>query len=205
MDKEKERALKLLNKNCEILLKRYAKQYHLKKKLDCLWTEQDGMISVLVLYVSEEKGMPRMYMQTFIKPVWLDELFWEIMDIRHGKYIPMSEHVVGTFTVHGVLTARADFPVPEYSAPVLEHLIAAETEKFADDIPQYTEDAYFQKLDSGVTMKDGDVMRVLNAIHREDFKRARALLQKHSLSPFSAGTADFKKQALRYLKNAEKK
>jgi len=199
MDKERERALKLLNKNCEILLKRYAKQYHLKKKLDCLYTEIDGMISILVLYVSEEKEQPRLYMKRFLKPVWLDQLFWDIMDIPQPNYVPLSSHIVGAFNVDGVLMAKEDFAVPDYSAPVMEHLIAAETEKFADDLPLCTEEAYYEKLDAGTTMKHGDMMRVLNAIHRGDIKRARNLLAKRSLTPFSGGTDNFKKQALRWL------
>jgi len=203
MNKEQERALKLLNKNCELLLKQYAKQHHLKKKVDCLWTERSGMICILVLYVSMEKDEPYLDMQTFIKPVWLDEMFWDIMEMPQYKQEPLSAHVVGAFTVHGVLTAKAEHIVPAFSASELERLISAETESFEVRLPEFTEEAYFEKVDSGATMRHGDMMRVLNAIHREDYKRARALLTKRSLSAFSGGTEDFRKQALKWVDNKQ--
>lgn len=203
MAKEQTQQMKLLNKNCELLLKRCAKAYHLKKKLDCLWTERDGMICVLAMFVSMGKEQPELHVRALVKPIWLDHLLWDIMDMPQHKTEPLSTHVVGAFTLLGAPMTEEQIPVNGFSVPVLEHLMTEKTEEFADSLPAYTEEAYFEKLDAGIQMEQGDMMRVLNAIHRGDAKRARALLARKSLASYSRETEDFRKQALKWLDKPE--
>lgn len=100
MTRDEQRRFKELKKALPQLLKDKIKTYKFKKKDYMIWYSKKGLffdlhIDVRVLpdgkcyCISSEK----------MKPLWLDDLLWDLLKMESNKGQPLSLRAIGAFTV----------------------------------------------------------------------------------------------------------
>ena len=96
-NKELENNIKLMMKECP---KRY-KQQKLKKKDYMLWTIRGDMIYGIMpsAGIRESDLKPIMSFWIKYKPLWIDDILWDVIGMESNKQEPDSLRVVGAFTV----------------------------------------------------------------------------------------------------------
>lgn len=65
-----------------------------------------------------------------IKPLWIDDLLWNFLNISNNKKEPLSLRAVGAFTVHGVEIYQRYDELPNGSLQELEEYVEEYLEHF---------------------------------------------------------------------------
>lgn len=103
MKREDQKREKELKKNLDALLKEFPKLYkkqQLKKKDYLLWLKRNDMIYSIFPFVNirECDLVPVLQVRIGYKPLWIDDLLWDILGMETNKNEPDSLRVVGAFT-----------------------------------------------------------------------------------------------------------
>lgn len=85
MTREQQRKLKELNRALLAILKSNVKAYGIKKKDYMVWGTKNELYFSLLIDVRERDGHCYCTSMELIKPLWLDELFWDIIDMSENK------------------------------------------------------------------------------------------------------------------------
>lgn len=77
------------------------KKYKLKKKDFMVWVQKKELFFDLMIYICERDGRCYCASTERLKPMWLDDLLWDILEMPENKSEPVSLRAIGAFTVYG--------------------------------------------------------------------------------------------------------
>ncbi len=123
MTREQQRKLKELNRCLSQILKNNVKQYGCKKKDYMVWSATKDNYFSLLVDVRERDGHCYCTSLEHIKPLWLDELFWDIIDMSENKSEPLSLRCIGAFALYGMTVFECEQELPEWSTGELEKCV----------------------------------------------------------------------------------
>lgn len=180
MKREDQKRNKKLEKYISLLMKECPKRYRqqkLKKKDYMLWTTRGNMIYEIMpnAGIREEDLKPVMSFHVGFKPLWIDELLWDILGMESNKREPDSLKVIGAFTVW---PAKKNIEIVELLSENEEYMQSVFYEKLDEilaSIKEYNEDKYVDYLNTTECVDEYD--KILVAIHRGDKDRAEKLLE----------------------------
>lgn len=101
MTREQQKKLREIRKALPKIIQSEIKKYGFKKKDYMVWHKKEQLFFTLFLFEREMDG--RCYIDTTIdcKPLWIDDLLWDILHMPENKSEPLSLRSVGAFTVRG--------------------------------------------------------------------------------------------------------
>ena len=87
-----------IDKEIATALKNHVKQFGYKK-IDCYAYKKYKDYFVSICFDSGDSAVTT---RAYIKPFFIDDLFWDVFDISSNKDRPMSLRANGAFTIHGI-------------------------------------------------------------------------------------------------------
>lgn len=189
MTREMRKAVTAMEKALPGLVRPLIKPYRYKSIGGMIWTVQNDMLFILSPYISTPRGEEQIYVRVDCeaKPLFADDLLWDILGLTENKSKPMSLRVNGYFTLYGVpvYTHRRVLEALD-SEQVTAHVIA-ELEAFSAFLASIAgrEMDWFRELEAGQERyANMEVMRPILMLH--DGKRDEALeyVSTHKVSAY---------------------
>ena len=173
-DREKNKAIKNALKE---IIKSKVKEYKLKKKDYMIYTVKDNMIYGLFVDACIRETNLKPTINSFIeyKPLWIDNLLWDILDMESNKNESDSLRVTGAFTVRG-MTYSHDTIEFDGNIDTLEKLIDELFKNFENTISKLTNEKYI--IDVKETDGKRDIDKALVFIHENNYIEAKKILEE---------------------------
>lgn len=116
MTKEERQKYKELTKVLPKMLKDKIKKYKFKKKDFMIWYSTKELFFDLLIGV-KVKSDDKCYCTAIetIKPLWLDDLLWDLLKMETNKKEPLSLRTIGAFTVSGAELFKNETELKEWT------------------------------------------------------------------------------------------
>lgn len=189
MTREEKKAVTAMRKALPNLVRPLIKPYRYKSVGGMVWTVQNDMLFILSPSISTPRGEEQIYVEVTCeaKPLFADDLLWDVLGLEENKSKPMSLRVNGVFALYGVpvYTHRRVLEVLD-SEQVTAHVVA-ELEEFSSFLASLDgrEMDWFRELEAGQERYSYmEVMRPILMLH--DGKRDKALeyVSTHDVSAY---------------------
>lgn len=124
MTKEERQKYKELTKALPKMLKDKIKKYKFKKKDFMIWYSKKELFFDLLIN-AKVKSDDKCYCTAIetIKPLWLDDLLWDLLKMETNKEEPLSLRAVGAFTVSGAELFKNETELKEWKISELEEIV----------------------------------------------------------------------------------
>ena len=195
---DKERNKKLKN-DFNSILKSKIKDYNLKKKDYMIYTVENNMIYGLFpsAFIREKDLKPIISIKISYKPLWADDLLWDILGMQSNKNEPDSLRVIGAFTMISAIYQEYNIELNDESISTLEEVLGNELAKFKDTIPLLTESMFIEKIKNCKMFID----KSLIYIHENDIKTAKRIIDESTdTGRFIIGNKTYKDLVKEYIK-----
>lgn len=204
MTREQQRKLRGLNQHLSKLLKGIVKPYGLKKKDYMVWGKKEDMYFSLLVDIREKDGRCYCSSHERIKPLWMDDLFWDIMDMPGNKKEPLSLRCIGAFAIYGMTCYECRKELPEWSVDALEQCVEAYVGHFHDTVSSGTMEDYYSVFDC--EEYQGDIQELLVLIHNQEYQKAQERIESlEGNGQFQNKGIWFKEYAERYCRDNKRR
>ena len=178
MKKQYKERNKEFKNNFNSAIKVKIKDYNLKKKDYMIYTVENNMIYVLFpsAFIREKDLKPIISIQISYKPLWADDLLWDILGMQSNKNEPDSLRVIGAFTMISAIYQEYVVELENEEISTLEKTINDELAKFKKILPSLTENMYINEIKSSNTI--GNVDKSLIYIHENNINEASRIIDK---------------------------
>ena len=196
-DKERNKEFK---NNFNSVLKAKIKDYNLKKKNYMIYTVDNNMIYGLFTsaFISENDLKPTILIEISYKPLWADDLLWDILEMQSNKNEPDSLRVIGAFTMISAKYKEYAIKLENEEISTLEQIIDEELTKFKKIIPSLTESMYIEEIKNSNTI--GNVDKSLIYIHENNINEALKIIDKtDGNGRFGVGGKTYKELVREYI------
>lgn len=175
MTREQQKKLKELNRALLAILKSNVKTYGIKKKDYMIWGTKNELYFSLLIDVKERDGHCYCTSMELLKPLWLDELFWDIIDMPENKSEPLSLRCIGAFALHGMQFYECEQEILQWSVEELEQCVISYMEHFVDTMNTSNLETYDSIFD--ISEYQGEEQEILRFIHRQEYQEALERIQ----------------------------
>ena len=170
MTREQQKKLKLLKQCLPKVIQSSIKPYGFKKKDYMVWYQKNDMYFSLLVGIRERDGHCYCFSQETIKPLWLDDLFWDMIDMAENKSQPLSLRCIGAFALRGMENYQDEQELSEWSADELEQCVVAYMEHFSRTIENSDIESYYSIFDPSAYQ--GYIQEILILIHKGEYPKA---------------------------------
>ncbi len=199
MTREQQKKLKLLKQSLPKIIQYEIKKYKLKKKDFMVWYNKKDIFFSLLISITEVDGHCYCSSRETIKPLWLDELFWDIMNMSENKSEPLSMRSIGAFTVHGVDIFEDKKELVEWKNEELEKYTIDYIAHFNNVVKNTDVASYYSLLNQSIYHRN--IQEILVLIHECKYQEALIYLQSmEGDGYFSNEGVSFKEYAEIYCK-----
>ncbi len=175
MTREQQKKLKELNRALPSILKNNVKVYGIKKKDYMIWGTKNELYFSLLINVREREGHCYCTSVELVKPLWLDELFWDIIDMPENKSEPLSLRCIGAFVLQGMQFYECEQELLQWSVGELEQCVISYMEHFANTINTSNLETYDSVFD--ISAYQGEEQEIMRFIHRKEYQKALEQIQ----------------------------
>ena len=186
MTREQQRQLRELKKTLPKILKEKIKKYKFKKKDYMIWFQEEDMFLTCLISVGfTTDGRFICDTKENIKPLWIDDLLWDFLNMSNNKKEPLSLRAVGAFTVYGVEIYQRYDELANGSLQELEEYVEEYLEHFYRTIQLVKLDAFYNDLSYSPYH---DELRIsLTLVHQKKYKEALEYLSDKGEGRFCNG------------------
>lgn len=176
MTREQQRKFKELQRTLSGMLKEKIKEYKFKKKDYMIWFCKDDLFYDLMIHVAvPDDGRCICSAVETLKPLWLDELLWDFLNMPDNKKEPYSLRAIGAFTVEGSQIYKECRELANWDVRELEQCVDAYLEHFSQTIRTGTTDDFYTYLEA--SPYHVELRRSLSLIHQGQHQEALAYLK----------------------------
>lgn len=178
MTKEERATFNNLKMELKVLAKSCIEPYPFKVKDSVIWCIQDQYYFKLLSNLTEKDGLCRYFSKILVKPLYADDLLWDMLGIPENKDEPPSLRATGAFTLSGVpvCAASCSDAFSAFSATEkLPQLVRSSVEDFAQLLADINgrEDEWFNDLEkSHDAYYQSDEMRLMMMLHQKQYGQA---------------------------------
>ncbi len=170
MTREQQRQLKALKIALPKMLKEIAKEKKLKKKDDMLYDKKGDLFFDCFLFVSVNSANECICStEERFKPMWLDDLFWELFDMKENSKEPVSLRATGAFAVSGASIYKDETILSEWTEEALRGVVEKYVDHFCESMKN-TDYALFEE-----TIHEGyhhELRAALYYLHTGQYQKA---------------------------------
>lgn len=170
MTREQQRKLRELKQCLPKIIQKRIKPYGFKKKDYIIWSKKNDMFFSLLIDLRERDGHCYCFSWELMKPLWIDDLFWDMMDMSENKSEPLSLRSVGAFAVHGMKNYEDERELSEWSADELEKCVEAYIKHFDDTIKESNLESYYSIFDASAY--HGETQEILILVYKQEYQKA---------------------------------
>lgn len=196
MTREEQRRIKELKAYLKVRSKELAKQFALKKKDYMFFCSRQDMFYSMMFFITNDY---RVKISFHAKPLWVDDLLWDILKMPSNKKEPVSLRSVGAFTIHA--------EIDEYSEDFqgeadIDRIIQAYFAKFKEFTKGFDESAFLENYQSISWQQE--MIHVIVLIHENQGMEALDYLADRKIRDFVVGDKSFAELAVEYINEAGK-
>ncbi len=200
MKREQQKLYKELNKKMYDIIDKYSKMYKLKKKAFFIWTsKKDFFFSCQFhLGVTETSEELICSCKEICKPLWTDELLWEILKADECFSAPMSLRGNGAFTFYGLPYNSSSVKINNWEPEEIDEAVRKMTDRFAGYVSSFDSSLFYDNTDK--IKYHGTLYELLNLIHLQDYEEAYLYANEMKDNYFIISDKKFPEYAMEYCK-----
>lgn len=190
MTREEQKRYKEMKKYLDIKAKECFKKYNLKKKSYMFYISKNEMFCSVMLSLNEDRIAATFYS----KPLWLDDILWDILLMSENKKEPISLRSIGAFTIqspmkHEGRTVEKTEDIDDFVNKTFKELVELSESYSEDDfLKSYTSLNYQQ-----------EVIHIIVLIHNKEYQKALEILNAKKIGSFGVGGKCFSELAIEYI------
>lgn len=176
MTREQQRQLRELKKTLPKILKEKIKKYKFKKKDYMIWFQKEDMFLTCLINVGfTMDGRFICDTKENIKPLWIDDLLWDCLNMSSNKKEPLSLRAIGAFTVHGVEIYQRYDELLNGSLQELEEYVEEYLEHFYQTIQTIQLDSFYEGISNSPYHEE---LRIaLTYVYHQQYDKAISYLE----------------------------
>lgn len=200
MTKEERQKYKELTKALPKILKDKIKKYKFKKKDFMIWYNKKELFFDLLIDV-KVKSDDKCYCTAVetIKPLWLDELLWDLLKMKNNKEAPLSLRTIGAFTVSGAELFKNETELKEWTISELEEIIDNNLEHFYKTVQSSSICDFCNNLENSIYHVE--LRKALSFIYDHKYQDALDYLLDKGDGVFKNGDISINSAMREYCKN----
>ena len=170
MTRDQQRQLRELNKALPKIVKELIREKKIKKRDFMIFGVREELFfdCIIDVHVNDEYGC---HCSTWerVKPLWLDDLFWDLFDMASNKDEPLSLRAIGAFSVYGATIYEDKTVLEHWSEEELRGAVSKYVDHFYESIKTVPFSAFEENLSGGY---HGELREALYYIHNEQYEKA---------------------------------
>ncbi len=170
MTREQQKKIRELRTALPKILQAEIRQYKFRKKDYMVWVKKNELFFTFFPFISEQNGKCILFIQQQFKPMWIDDLFWDLIDMSENKNEPESLRSVGAFTVRGAQLFDEEIELNEWSIEELTDKIRNSIKDFNDRICSFRESDFNLNINNPLYHKD--IRNLLLMIYNKEYEKA---------------------------------
>lgn len=200
MTREEQKKYKELTKVLPKILKDKIKKYKFKKKDLMIWYNKKELFFDLLIDVRVKPDGKR-YCTTIekIKPLWLDEMLWDLLKMENNKTEPLSLRTIGAFTVDGAVLFKDMIELTEWSISKLDEVVDHYLEHFYTTIQSSSINDFYNNLE--VSQYHVELRKSLSFVFNHEYQKALDYLNDLGGGTFKNGDVYINDAIREYCKN----
>ena len=188
MNREELKNHKEMKKYLEYKTKEVFKTYKLKKKDYMFYLSRNNMFYSIMFSMSNNTIKVYFY----VKPLWIDDILWDILNMSSNKTLPISLRSVGTFTINS--------QIKEYNFKNEKEINRIVNSSFHDLLElsnAYDEDYYLSDYVNISYQKE--MIYTIVLIHNKEYEKALNFLNNTKINDFVSNNKSFSDLAIEYI------
>lgn len=203
MTREEQKKLKELKKALSKVLKEKIKDYKFKKKDYMIWFNKKDLFFDLFIDVKVTPDNRCVCTsKESLKPLWLDDLLWDFLQMEDNKNEPLGLRSVGAFTVFGSQIYDTNYELKKWDIDELESCVDAFLEHFYNSIQTSTIDTFLDNTKS--TLYHLELREALTYVHYKKYSEAVDCLKNDGDGVFKNGKISINDEIRKFCNNKSK-
>ena len=171
MTRDEQKKYKELTKALPKILKDKIKKYKFKKKDFMIWYNKQELFFDLFIYMRvQSDGKCYCTALEKIKPLWLDNLLWDFLNMESNKVEPLSLRAIGAFTVSGATLFEDKTELTEGTISELEGIIDRYLEHFYETIKSSSISNFYDNLETSTYHME--LRKSLSFVYNHEYQEA---------------------------------
>lgn len=194
MTREEQKKYKEMNKYIENRTKEVFKTYSLKKKDYMFYYSKNNMFYSIMFSMSRD--IIKVYF--YAKPLWLDDILWDILDMSNNKKAPISLRGIGAFTINSKIQLK------EYnilSQKDIDDIIDKSFKEILELSNVYNEE-YYLKHYTDISYQE-EIIYTIVLIYNKEYSKALDYLSNTQINYFVSHNKCFSDLAIEYINNVK--
>lgn len=175
MTREQQKKLRELKRALPKIIQTEIKKYKLKKKDFMVWGSKEELFFDMMIDVRERDGYCYCASMERLKPLWIDELLWDLLGMPENKNEAVSLRAIGAFTVFGSEIYEMETELVSWEIEELEKCVIAYVEHFYRDLQSFGIENFYECMD--VTPYHQELRKALSLVHDKKYQEALDYLQ----------------------------
>ena len=134
-----------------------------------------------------------------IKPLWLDDLLWDLLKMETNKETPLSLRTIGAFTVSGAELFKNETELKEWTISELEEIIDNYLEHFYKTVQSSSICDFYNNLENSIYHVE--LRKALSFIYDHKYQDALDYLLDKGDGVFKNGDISINSAMREYCKN----
>lgn len=203
MNREQQRNLKLLKKALPEIIRQEIKKYNIKKRDFMIWKQKDELFFDALIHISEKDGNCYCSIRETMKPLWVDDILWDVLAMSENKKESMSLRCIGAFTVFGVELYNVCDLVKNWKQDELQRIVSKYIEHFYESIRTVSIHTYHDLRSKHPYHRE--IRNLVSMIHEEQYEEAIQYARKNTLDEMSNQGLTVKAGAIKYCQEVMRK
>lgn len=182
MTREQQRQLRELKKALPKIIQLGIKKYKLKKRDFMVWFQKKDLFFDLMIGIRERDGHCYCACTERIKPLWLDDILWDILDMPENKNEPASLRAIGAFTVYGSEIYSDESELETWEIAEMEKYVHKYIEHFYQSIQAFGIEKFYEYMNASSYHQE--LRKTLSLIYEKKYEEALAYLNTQGRGHF---------------------
>lgn len=190
MNREELKKYKELKKYLENKTKEVFKTYNLKKKDYMFYLSKNNMFYSIMF--SMFNNTIKVYF--YAKPLWIDDILWDILNMSSNKTAPISLRSVGAFTIN------SQIKIKEYNVENEKEINNVVNGSFNDllELSNIYDEDYYLSYYTNISYQK-EMIYTIVLIHNKEYEKALNFLNNTKVSGFVSNNKCFSDLAIEYI------
>lgn len=201
MNRETAKKISVLKKSMDAMVKEIAKPFKYKVIDGHIWTIQNKFIFTFLPYIATPSTGVTFGIKCGAKPIYVDDLLWDVLGIPENKEAKLSLHVNGAFSLFSVPFQHNIYDLIELTSEDVYSKLQTELSNFNSFLCsiQGMEAEWFTEMEAAKeSYYHSELMRLMMRLHYGNFKEVLQYAQTHNVTGFVIGNEEIGESLKKY-------
>ena len=182
MTREQQKKLRELKKVLPKIIQVEIKKYKLKKKDFMVWFQKLELFFSLNISICERDGHCYCTSIERIKPLWIDDILWDVLGMPENKNEPVSLRAIGAFTVYGSEIYNNEAELVTWEMEELEKCVIQYIEHFYQSIQTCGIEKFYECMNASAYHQE--LRKALTLIYEKKYEEVINYLKTQGRGSF---------------------